>query len=517
MSASPAPRSSRAPWATLAAALALILALALLLVWRPARIGPPVPGAPPLLMYCAAGVRVPVEAVARRYQQEYGVEVQLQFGGANTLLTQIEVSKLGDLYLAGEAGYVESAREKGLVREILPVAHMRPVIAVRRGNKKGVHGLPDLMREDVRVALVNPEAGALGKVVRRVLEPYGVWGRLHENVLERGVYKPNVNDVANDVKLGSVDAGVVWDTTVNLMPELEAVRPPEFAEVREQVTLGVLAGAREPAAALRFARYLTAPERGAEVFRANGFPDTVPGDAWAETPQITVFSGAVNRPAIQQTLEDFARREGVKINTVYAGCGVLVAQMKGLREGESRGAFPDAYFACDLSFMDQVRELFADEVQLTETRMVILTKKGNPKKIHSLADLALPDTKVGLANPEQSALGHLTRELLKAEGLYDAVRRNASTEAPTADLLVNAMKAGSLDAAMVYEANAAHVREALEVVPLTQDKARAVQPYAIARDGAHRQLMRRLLERLRTDESRKQYEAAGFKMRQGAR
>ena len=50
-----------------------------------------------LFVYCAAGMRVPVEKIAAQYEREYGVRVQLQYSGSNTLLSQIEVGRVGEL------------------------------------------------------------------------------------------------------------------------------------------------------------------------------------------------------------------------------------------------------------------------------------------------------------------------------------------------------------------------------------------------------------------------------------
>jgi molybdate transport system substrate-binding protein len=472
----------------------------------------PATGSVRLMVYCAAGLRAPVADVAKQYQQEYGVEVQLQFGGSNVLLAQAEVSRQGDLYLAAEESYTQLARRKGLLEEALPVAYMRPVLAVRPGNPKGIRALPDLLRDDVRIALADPEAAAVGKTVRGLLRASGFWDQLVPQVRRSGVVKPTVTDAANDVKLGAVDAAFVWDTTVAMISGLEAVTLPELAGAREQITLGVLASSRQPSAALRFARYLTAHDRGLETFRRAGFRDTITGDVWEERPTLTLFSGGVNRLAMQETLDEFARREDVGLNTVYNGCGILVAQMKGLRKGESRGAFPDAYFACDVSFMQQVREWFSDETVFTQTQMVLLTPKGNPRNLRTPADLAQPGLKVGLANPDESALGHLCRELFEELGLYDAIRKNVATQTPTADLLVNQMKVGSLDAAVVYEVNAAPARGALEIIRIVHPKGVARQPYAIARDTPRRQLVLRLLERLRFPVSRRRYEASGFEV-----
>ena len=84
-----------------------------------------------LFLYCAAGMRLPVEQIVADYEEEYGVAVQLQYGGSNTLLSQIELAKTGDLYLAADDSYMELAREKGLTQEILPLSVMHPVAQLR--------------------------------------------------------------------------------------------------------------------------------------------------------------------------------------------------------------------------------------------------------------------------------------------------------------------------------------------------------------------------------------------------
>jgi ABC-type molybdate transport system substrate-binding protein len=175
------------------------------------------------------------------------------------------------------------------------------------------------------------------------------------------------------------------------------------------------------------------------------------------------------------------------------------------------GQRPDAYFACDNSFMGQVSKLFGPPVKLSQTDMVLLLPKGNPKSIHALADLATPGLRVGVANEAQSALGLLTVRLLRAHGLYDRVMANVKVQTPTADLLVNQMRTGSLDAVIVYAANTSQVREVLDVVPLTESGATAVQPFAIGRNSEHALLMDRLLAALRSAESRRHFEAVGFK------
>jgi molybdate transport system substrate-binding protein len=215
-----------------------------------------------LLVYCAAGIRPPMEQVAADYEQEYGMSVQLQYGGSNTLLSQIEVARSGDLYLAADDHYLELARKKGLVKEVLPLATMRPVIAVQKGNPKAIRAVDDLLRDDVKTALGNPEQAAIGKTTRKLLVDSGHWQRLEAQVTRHGVFKPTVPEVANDIKLGSVDAGIIWDTTLALYPELEAIRVSELDAGLSHVSVGVLTSSQSPAASLSFARYLTARDKG---------------------------------------------------------------------------------------------------------------------------------------------------------------------------------------------------------------------------------------------------------------
>jgi molybdate transport system substrate-binding protein len=225
-----------------------------------------------LTVYCAAGIKSPVSAIARAYEEEYGVSVRIQYGGSGTLLSTLQLVGRGDLYLSADSGYMDIAREKGLVDETFAVAYLRPVIAVAKDNPKAIQQLSDLLRREVRVSLGNPEAASIGKQTMLLLKDAGIWEALQEAVQDRGVFKPTVNDVANDVKLGTVDAGIVWDATVNQYEELSSVALEGSDAYIKTVSVGVLRRSQQPDAALKFARYLTARDQGLKVFDAMGFP-----------------------------------------------------------------------------------------------------------------------------------------------------------------------------------------------------------------------------------------------------
>ncbi|MCP3920437.1 MAG: solute-binding protein [bacterium] len=478
---------------------ALAFALLAWLLWAKER--ETAPGGE-LQLFCAAGIRMPVEELAADYEERFGVRVALQYGGSGTLLAGLEVTPRGDLYLAGDDSFVDRARDAGLVREELVLARMRAVIAVRTGNPLAIEGLEDLARPDVRVALADPEAAAVGRIARKHLRALGTW----DTVLERAsVTKPTVTELATDLGLGVVDAAVLWDATVAQFPALELVRATLFESDPRTITIGVLTSSSQPTEALRFARFLAARDAGGPVFARHGF-EPARGDVFERTPRLSIASGAMLSPAVRETLHAFAEREGARIDTTYNGCGILVAQMRA-------GAVPDAYLSCDTTFLNEVDELFEDGVELTSNAMVILVASGNPRGIETLTDLARPGLRVGLAHPEKSALGALTVGLLQREQLTGglAASGNLVVDSPTGDLLVNQLRTGSLDAAIVYASNAAHAREHVDLVPIDSAGARATQPIAIARGARHKALLGRLFDALRGSDSRVRFEALGFR------
>lgn len=454
-----------------------------------------------LTVYCAAGLKKPVEAAAAEYEKETGVKVALQFGGTGTLLTQLRVARQGDLFIAADDGALTDARKLEVVREVLPVAVQHPVLAVAKGNPKNIRTLDDAMKPGIRVALPNPEAASAGKVAQKLLGAR--WEALAKKA---AVMKPTVTEIAADVKLGAADAAIVWNSTVPQFDGVEAVEVPEFSKHRENASAAVLTSAVSSAEALKFARYLAAPEKGGRIFEAHGFTPAG-GDKWAAKPELILYSGGVNRPAIEHLVQDFANREGISVTTVFNGCGILCAAMKTMGDS-SNPKFPDAYYACDVCFVPPVAEHFPEAVMLTEAEIVIAVPKGNPKGIKTLADLARPGLRVGLCNAEQSTLGFMTMGILTSMNLWDSVIANASSQVPTGDFLVNQLRAGSLDAAVVYQINIQHQIEHFDSVPLPADKAKAIQPFSVRKDSPNRELARRLLDHLKAN--RDSFEKAGF-------
>ena len=453
-----------------------------------------------LIVYCAPAVKVPAEAVAQEYERAYGTKIQFQFGQSGTLLGQVEIAHKGDVFLPADDSYNDLANSKNLIAEMFPIAKMHGQIVVRKGNPKKIQALADLSRPDVKVTLAG-EAAAIGKLTRLELEKQNLWEPLAKKAISSGA----VTEVATAVTTGAADAGVIWNSMLGQYPALESVDDPAISAVHASVSAAILRSSKNPTAALHFARYLAAQDKGLQQFKKAGY-DVAAGDAWVDHPELKLFAGAMLKPAIEKTIAEFEAREGARVTCVYNGCGILVSQMRAAQGT----AMPDAYFACDRSFMTQVADLFLDAEDVSQNQLAILVPKGNPHGIKQLKDLGKPGLRVGVGHEKQCALGALTATAFKTGGVFDGVMKNVKVQLPTGDGLVNQVLTGALDAVVAYISNASSSKDKLDAIAIDIPCALAVQPMALSKDSHNRQIAARLMQALQSAESRERFETQGF-------
>ena len=494
----------RSIFSTVVPASLVILALLVVALFWGADQRQPIGSSGPLRLYCAAGIQKPVKVIIDQYKDLYGIQIETEFQGSGALLSSIRAnSGKGDLYLAADVSYMDDARNYGLIDEVAPIASQRPCIAVAAANTT-INSVHDLLNEGVKLSIADPKAAAISRVAKKMLSDVSVDGNpIFDALIEKQtVSRSTVNEVANDIKSNSVDAGIVRDATANQYDELKVVRVPEFEKSSKEISISVLSKSSQPTRALHFIRFLTSRDKGLKVFEEKGY-EIVAGDKWAETPELTLFSGGLMRTAIQVSIDEFEKREGVRVNLIPNGCGILVAQIRG-------GQHPDAYFACDTSFMTMVQDVFPTYESLSGTEMVLITPAKRQVDVTKLTDLTRSDLKIGLCDPSHSALGELTRILLTDLAIWEEVSQSVVNWQSTADHLVDAVVIGSLDAAVVYRANTTLQKDKLNVYDLDYEQAQAVQPIGQANDSDYPLLTARLIRKLRSSHSRGRFEELGF-------
>jgi molybdate transport system substrate-binding protein len=463
--------------------------------------GPTLDTSETLIVHCAEAMRIPLTAIAAEFEKEHGQKVELRFGPSQTILANLQLTKTGDLFIPADESFIRMAKNKGLIKDVLNVAQMRAVVIVNPKLDRTIATWDDFLAPSNKIGLANTEITAIGKIIKQQLEADNRWAELEKR---QPTYLGNVNEVANSARVGSIDVGIVWDVIAQPHADLKQVKLKELENVTARVQVALTAFSKQEANSLRFARYLRAKDKGALHLKKQGYSDINEGDTMDKRPELVVYAGAMLRPAVEASLIEFEKRENVRITRIYNGCGILVSQMK-------TGDVPDLYFACDTSFMSMVQDQFKDPASVSNNQLMITTKKGNPKQVYELKDLAKPGLRVGIGHEQQCALGALTKETFLLNKLYTEINKNVKVQSPSGDMLVNQIRTGSLDVVVAYRSNIAPFADELDGIPITGVKcATPSQPIAVSKSSAHPELSRKLMEYLQTADSRARFEKLGF-------
>lgn len=162
-----------------------------------------------LTVFCGSASKPAMEEITARFERETGVEVNTIFGGSGTLLSQIELSQQGEIYLPGSPDYIIIANKKKLLVEGSEriIAYLVPAIITPAGNPAEIHSLPDLARPGTRVGLGNPETVCLGLYAVELLEANGLLEKVMKNVVTFG---GSCSRTANLAAMSKLDAILGW-------------------------------------------------------------------------------------------------------------------------------------------------------------------------------------------------------------------------------------------------------------------------------------------------------------------
>ncbi len=233
---------------------------------------------------------------------------------SQTLLAGIEITRSAATYTfpATTNSSRRRAGTKNLVDESLDLAEMRPVFAVKKGNPLGLHNLDDLTRKGAKLAHANPDAGnTVGKLSRgSPAASSGAWDAFAKQVV---VNKATVSDVANDIRVsaGGRRHHLGCDAALNIRTwrRCRCANWRASRRTSRPACCTVRSGRRR-----RCASPASSPPRsggwGPASRRARLLHGRRDGDAWAETPELKVFAGAMLRPAVDQTITGFEEPRG---------------------------------------------------------------------------------------------------------------------------------------------------------------------------------------------------------------
>jgi molybdate transport system substrate-binding protein len=189
-----------------------------------------------ILVFAGAASKPATEDAVRIFQEKTGISVDVSFGGSGFVLSQMKLTKKGDLYFPGSSDFMEVAKKEGLIFPETEriVVYLVPAINVQKGNPKRILTLKDLTKDRIRVAIANPEFVCVGtyavEIIEKNLTPLEK-ERFKKNLVN---YTESCEKTANAISLRAVDAVIGWRVFQYWDPErIETIylKPDEIPRV----------------------------------------------------------------------------------------------------------------------------------------------------------------------------------------------------------------------------------------------------------------------------------------------
>jgi molybdate transport system substrate-binding protein len=175
-------------------------------------------------------------------------DVALSFGASSALVEQLRAGARADVLATADTRTMALAVDAGLVTgEPVVFARNSLVLAVPAGNPGSVSGLADLVRDELRIALCEPQVPC-GAAAEQMLAVAGVDAR--PDTLEA-----DARDTAGKLALGEVDAALIYRTDVT--GSMEIVDLPPDAVVVTDYLIALVDGASNQNGAEEFITAVT--------------------------------------------------------------------------------------------------------------------------------------------------------------------------------------------------------------------------------------------------------------------
>lgn len=220
-----------------------------------------------LVVLCGSSFVKPTEQLCAEFTAKTGIAVVTTLGGSEDFLPLVKTGQKGDILISHDPylDYVDRAKALAAHAEVGFVA---PVLAVQKGNPKGIASIEDLSRPGLKVALSNPEYSTCGQMVFALLEKKGIKEAVMKNVGNR-LTKGHAT-LGTFVKTKTVDVVIMWNGVARTFGNsLDIVPTPYEYDSDIRVHVIGLNYSQYPEEVEKFVEF--ARTRGEEIFSEHGY------------------------------------------------------------------------------------------------------------------------------------------------------------------------------------------------------------------------------------------------------
>jgi accessory colonization factor AcfC len=219
-----------------------------------------------------------------------------------------------------------------------------------------------------------------------------------------------------------------------------------------------------------------------------------------------VFSAGAVAPPIKKCAEVFRAKSGTEFNFTVNKAEILIEEIAKTREGD--------LLTCGSEFIldhAQLKGLVLKETRksLGSRTSAILVRKGNPKKIKSMSDLAKQGTQVGVS--VSGCLTGVWDDLATKAGLTEQIRKNSVAYADGCGELMSFINKKKVDAILGWDAFKNLNMQTMDIIKLPEDlQVHRSTAIGIISYSTNKELAKKFIDFLVSEKGKKIYEEYGW-------
>jgi molybdate transport system substrate-binding protein len=191
-----------------------------------------------LVLLCGSSFPKPMEQLCKEFTAQTGITITTTTAGSEDFLPLVKAGQKGDILVTHDP-YLDYVRDANALFDYVHVGFVAPVLAVQKGNPKGLSSIQDLTQSGLKVALTDPKYSTCGEMVFALLEKKGIKEAVLKNVENR--LTKGHSTLGTFLKTQAVDAVIMWNgVAYTFRDSLDVVKTPyEYDEERRVHIIGL--------------------------------------------------------------------------------------------------------------------------------------------------------------------------------------------------------------------------------------------------------------------------------------
>ncbi|MBK5142614.1 molybdate ABC transporter substrate-binding protein [Budviciaceae bacterium BWR-B9] len=225
----------------------------------------------------------------------------------------------------------------------------------------------------------------------------------------------------------------------------------------------------------------------------------------ASAAELHLYAGAGLRQPVESIVKQFEQDTGHKVVIEYGGSGQILTRFNLTKTG-------DVFLPGSADYVEKLQQQgeVSSSYPLVLHTPVMAVRKATGGDIHTLAELAKSNLKIGMGDPKAIALGKSGEQLLVASGYEKELKAKIVVQATTIKQLLIYLLNGDVDAAVIGRSDAIKNQDTLTLLPSPDGTPEEVATIAVLKTSIQPEIARQLAEFFASPQGIKNFTDRGY-------